>query len=239
MYGLSTSDLYFNALKDNFEDRFSRLCRRYIRDDYICLDIGANIGVTSLLIGDVCPKGAVIAVEPGASVFEALQQNIAANDLANVTPDNCAVGDKIGTARFVEHSAWGHIDEAGVEVKITTLAELKKRHNLPRVDFVKIDVEGYEPHILRSAADFLVEQRSLVYVEYNSWCLVAHSRFNPIEFLELVFDKFSEVYLVKKRGEGLIERLEPSNIIGFAHDNMVSGGCVDNLLLTSDRSRLA
>jgi hypothetical protein len=70
--GISTDDTYWKAIGDNFEPEFQRFCRRLIRPDYVCLDVGANIGVKSLFVStlpagprDRCRSGEVGRRLPG------------------------------------------------------------------------------------------------------------------------------------------------------------------------------
>jgi len=236
--GLRDADPYFASVCDGFEGDFALFCERYVGDDYVCLDIGANIGITSMILSDYSPSGRVIAVEPNADVSRALQQNIAANGLNNVTALRTAIGDSKGTARFNANSAFGHISESGVEVPLTTLGDLVTELALPRVDFVKIDVEGYEPVILRDAIEVLNAQGALVYLEFNSWCLIALSKTNPSEFLDWIFDKFEFVFVVRHGEDVLLERLPRSGVRGFLYNNLLNCHCLNDLVVTNDGRRL-
>jgi hypothetical protein len=48
--GPNESDAYFNLIHDDFEAHFRLFCRQFVQDDYVCLDIGANIGMKSLML---------------------------------------------------------------------------------------------------------------------------------------------------------------------------------------------
>jgi len=236
--GVSADDPYFTGLYNGFEDQFASLCRRYVPPDAVCVDIGANIGITSLILSDCASRGRVLAVEPSPAAYKALMANVSENDVGNVTLLQCAVGDNVGLAKFVEASAYGFVSDRGIEVEITTLEALMTRGKLDRLDFLKIDVEGYEPVILRAAVDVLTQHQPVVYLEFNSWCLIGHSRQDPISFAEWLFDNFSEVFVVHKEGPVQLTRLSRSGIFSFVHDNMVKHGCVNDLLVTNAASRL-
>jgi len=236
--GLSASDPYFASVVDNFEQDFALFCERYLRDDYNCFDIGANIGVTTMILSDFCPNGRIVSVEPNWDVYCALQENVQANALSNVTTVRSAIGDRNGTTNFSENSAFGHVVESGTIVPLMTVANLVAQSGLPHVDFVKIDVEGFEPIILRHAFDVLDAQRALIYLEFNSWCLIGLSKINPSEFLDWIFDKFASVFVVHRAQDGLLQKLTRSDALGFLYGNLLKYGCVNDLVVTNDAQRL-
>lgn len=122
--GLGHNDPYFRSLEDGFEPDFEALARTFVRDDYVCIDIGANIGVKSILLSQIANRGRVIAVEPGPNVAPLLEANIAESGLSNVSVMRAAVSDRVGVLHFAGDSAYGHIAASGVEVAATTLADI-------------------------------------------------------------------------------------------------------------------
>ena len=121
LHGISTNDAYWKGLHDNFEPEFQRFCRQLIHPDYVCLDIGANIGIKTLFLSRHCRQGCVIAVEAGKAVADCLATNIAANGCPNVISHSAAAAGHDGTLIFDEDSAWGHEATNGVEVEALTL----------------------------------------------------------------------------------------------------------------------
>jgi len=120
------------------------------------LDIGANLGLHSLLMGRA--GFTVTAYEPDPVHFELLRANLARNSATSVTPAREAVSDTDGEAEFVRvvnnttgsHLAgakanpYGPLDKFRVPVRaFATLAA--------GCDFAKVDAEGHEVVILRSA----------------------------------------------------------------------------------------
>jgi FkbM family methyltransferase len=151
--------------------------------DPVILDIGANIGVTSVVLGrQAGPRGQVIAFEPQRVIFHMLAGNIALNSLDNVHCRHQAVGSGPGTAKipcldYRQQAGFGSVElnretqsdafqqakdgrfEDVPQVSVDSLA-------LPRVDMIKIDVEGMEADVLAGAARTLREQRPLLYMEF-------------------------------------------------------------------------
>lgn len=120
------------------------------------VDVGANIGAFSLYHAMVKHAELVIAFEPSPQVFSRLAKNVEINGSKNVRVVNAAVGDKQGVLSFSEgrKSINGRVDEFGpLKVPCVTLdAEL---FNIPSIDILKIDTEGYETHVLVGASETL------------------------------------------------------------------------------------
>jgi FkbM family methyltransferase len=242
IYGDSADDPYFSTLLDEGEWPFNHICRRYVRDDYNCIDIGANVGLMTLYIGSYCTAGKILAVEPNRAVFPALQKTIQANGMQNAIAVNVAINDRDGEVQFTEESAFGHIDPNGSAVlNAVTLATLMERHRMDRVDFIKMDVEGYEPIALRGALDILKRDKPLIFMEFNSIALIMETRTEPLTFLEWILDTFAFVYLLSYRPPAteLLMRLTRANVRETFYNNVMKHGCVDDLVITDNPDRLA
>lgn len=145
----------------------------------VCLDIGANIGaITFALAKATGPNGVVHAFEPGPPFFLRLQKNVAMNPVvgARIHLHRCGLSDASGTLPWQEdstnpgnaHIHWAD-SERGVTVPVTTLDTFAKTANLPRVDFIKIDVEGMEDAVMRGATKMIASHRPTLF--YESLCV--------------------------------------------------------------------
>jgi FkbM family methyltransferase len=182
----------------------------------------------------------IISVEPNRGVFRALQNTIRANGINNASPVNVAIDEQDGQVRFAEDSAYGHIDpKGGALVEAMTFATLLQRSGIDRVDFIKIDVEGHEPVILRTALDLIKRDKPLVFVEFNCFSMVM-SNMQPLAFLEWLLETFAFVYAVTYRSPGpeLLTRVTFEDRKMFIQDNMLKHGCVDDLVVTDDAEKL-
>jgi FkbM family methyltransferase len=107
-----------------------------------------DVGAFSLYTAIVKHAERVIAFEPSPQVFPRLAKNVEINGSKNVRVVHAAVGDKQGVLSFSEggKSVNGRVDEfAPLKVPCVTLdAEL---FNIPSIDILKIDTEGYETHV--------------------------------------------------------------------------------------------
>jgi len=134
--------------------------RSAVKPGMTALDVGANVGAYSLLLGQwVGASGAVFAFEPAATARDGLQRHIQLNALDGVVRAvAAAVGAAPAKARFILESTAGEgrLATAGdngaatVEIPVTTIDEFCARERLTP-DFIKIDVEGAELEVLRGA----------------------------------------------------------------------------------------
>jgi FkbM family methyltransferase len=136
---------------------------RAIRADDICIDVGANSGVVSMLMAKAASSGQVHAFDP-LPLNCALVQASACLSNVSVAINCCAVADKEGFTEFSESEdgAYSSIRPTGRraqrlkrEVPVTTLDSYAERQHLARVDVMKIDVEGAEELVLAGAASIL------------------------------------------------------------------------------------
>jgi FkbM family methyltransferase len=127
------------------------------------IDVGANIGYTAALFARAIDDGRrVHAFEPEERNFRWLGRAIARNGLtARISPQRAAVGARVGTVSLWHNDAH-HADhriatdaldvptkDATQSVPLTTLDAYVASIGGPPVAFIKIDVQGYEPEVLR------------------------------------------------------------------------------------------
>jgi len=120
----------------------------------VVLDIGASVGDTSLWFSKkVGSTGKVYAFEPEPKNFQILLGNIEQNNVKNVTPLNIGLSDREGRMKIVSGGSASFLaeSEGEAEVTVTTIDEFVRDNKLPKVDFIKMDVEGHEMNVLRGA----------------------------------------------------------------------------------------
>jgi FkbM family methyltransferase len=129
------------------------------------VDVGAGDGLDSMVFSRaVGPTGKVLAVEAHPATFVLLEQTCRLNGLQNVTPTHLAVMDRPGSVAIAEEGS--HRDffsvvgaaESSAETKIVTgvtLDDLCHEHELSRVDFLKMNIEGAERYALQGGRELL------------------------------------------------------------------------------------
>lgn len=153
----------------------------------IMIDVGANIGRTSIcrvVLGDVV---AAYCAEPDPINYAALVRNVVDNRLQGlVLPDRLAIGDRDGSV-LLRRSRWsgGHRVEVRpresardghlIEVPYLTLDTWLDRLRVEpdAVTFVKVDVQGHELHVLRGAPRLLARRHIAWQLEIDPRLLAA------------------------------------------------------------------
>jgi FkbM family methyltransferase len=171
-----------------FERPTAAAFARYVRPGATVLDIGANIGAHTLrLAGLVGDGGKVHAFEPTDFAFRKLTANLALNPdlLRQVETVHAFLGTRAaGEAPHAIPSAWPLTGSADVHPKhfgesmLTAGARtirlddyLAERGN-PRIDFIKLDVDGFECEVLGGAQQMLARDRPVFVMEIAPYVLV-------------------------------------------------------------------
>lgn len=141
------------------------------KEDGVILDIGANFGYYAItLAAGSGSRRTIHAFEPNATTFDRLERNIRLNALGNVIAHRAALSDQVGTAgvRVVNpvNSGSTQLTE-GDSVVVTTIDAFCRSERIGRLDFLKIDVEGYENRVLRGGAATLARFRPAIMIELN------------------------------------------------------------------------
>jgi FkbM family methyltransferase len=218
----SADDPYVQRLDENAAalSGLAAFASTHLKRNAYALDVGANIGLSSVTLARLVGK--VRSFEPSPHNAGFLQRNLQLNGVRNVEVTQAAVSDAPGVLTFHEaqFGAGSHVMSPGdlsrgapsIEVPCLTLDSL----DLPRVDFMKIDVEGHEPEVLAGARRLLERDRPLIFTELNLWCLMAYADHQPGAFIRRLWERF-EVWAPEEDGT-----LTPiPHALPFLHDLIV------------------
>lgn len=162
------------AWTGSYEAELQHHIRRTIAPGAIVLDVGANIGAVTLgLARQVGDTGHVHAFEPAPPNRRRLEANLALNPALakRITLHPLGLGDRAATLHWHEEpgnpgNGWLRASGAGgIPVAVRALDEVTHELGLPRLDFIKIDVEGMEDAVLRGAAGTLRRWKPALYFE--------------------------------------------------------------------------
>lgn len=149
--------------------------RRSLQPASVVLDVGAYIGQYTLLAAKYAPHGAVIAFEPHPESYQRLQAHVVRNRFAHVHLLNKAAGERASVLTLsLDHepscsriiSASPSVNKT-IEVDVISIDQVVREMSLPRVDVIKIDVEGAEGAVVRGAQETLARFRPLLIVEMD------------------------------------------------------------------------
>ena len=187
------------AMDGCYEPGLCSFIKRHLENGQICLDIGANIGAISRALAEkVGPQGRVYACEPSPRIFTYLKKNtqgypqIACRETAlssqrGKTIFYQAPESKFGMGTLSALEGW-----EPTEVSTTTLDGFCQEERIPRIDFIKIDVEGHEAEVFEGAREILSKNREVIVVfEYSDWAennAYGKSGRSPRVLAELGFD---------------------------------------------------
>lgn len=139
----------------------------------VIIDGGANAGFFTIPVANrIRSRGQrIISFEPQLTLFRALSGSLALNDISFCDLRYAGLGDALGTAQVpdidygtpqdfgtVQISATG----SGTPVEVVTIDSL----GLERVDFIKLDVEGYECAALAGGIGMIQQHRPYIWVEF-------------------------------------------------------------------------
>jgi FkbM family methyltransferase len=166
----------------SYEPALHEFLERNVRPGMICLDIGANLGEVALHMAlRAGPSGRVLAFEPIPPVRARLERHVARNGLGGVlSVESVALSSGEGrvTMSFAtetqRNQGQGSIVRVEnedtllrVEVATQSLDSLVASRALPRVDLIKIDVQGAEPLVIAGARETLARFAPDLFMEVS------------------------------------------------------------------------
>ncbi|KQS99089.1 hypothetical protein ASG68_18875 [Rhizobium sp. Leaf453] len=153
---------------------------------HVCLDVGANIGVYSNIFASLSGDAAnVHAFEPVRHIRNKLLANSKLNGHSEINVNSFALGDvetqmtmfqikpghrRGGVSSLMQNDTYKelgkeHFDE--VVVPVLLLDNYVEQKQLPSVDFIKIDVEGFEMNVLRGGRKTVSKYRPFIILELD------------------------------------------------------------------------
>jgi len=185
------------SIKETFLDRFYERFGARIEDGWTIVDIGGGIGDYTLFAAVANPHGKVFAFEPFPESFALLQQNQAANNVANVQAFPEAIWSQAGAVKidstlgepgqFISRTtedAGGTPTSGGsfAQVPSISMADAFARMEIAHCDLMKIDCEGAEYPILFNTPEDVLERVQRIVMEYHD-SLTQYTHRDMQEFL--------------------------------------------------------
>jgi FkbM family methyltransferase len=164
-----------------WEPNIQEVFENYIKKDWVVIDGGAHIGIHTIKLSKLADK--VYAFEPMRASYDLLRENIKLNGCTNVRLDHRGLSSNKGTSTWAwiskdnisssglkdnsigEHfnREWYPTEEEQYEVDLISIDEL----NLNKVDFIKLDLEGYERKAIDGCKETIKRCRPMLLIE--SW----------------------------------------------------------------------
>lgn len=163
------------AQRIDFDDDFREKTKSLIPDGGFVIDCGACMGMYTKIFSDlVGPLGLVLAYEPNQENLFFLTHNVSKFPVQNTFVRNAA----LGSARGFGNSTYKptNVGESIVEMKydderypveFTTLDYSVREITTRRVNFIKVDVEGWEFFLLVGGWNLILKDKPVIYIEVN------------------------------------------------------------------------
>ena len=157
------------------EKHFTDFVRLYLKKGDVALDLGANLGYHTITMAELVENsGKILSFEPQRIIFQQLNCNVFLNRLDNVDTYNLAVGNSNSDV-FIDSPNYHRInpmytnigntsintDNVGYKVHQIQLDSLE----LNRLDFIKLDIQGYELFALQGAKNTIDKFKPVMFME--------------------------------------------------------------------------
>jgi FkbM family methyltransferase len=162
----STDIVIFKEILYQQEYRYlTELQQKLNLDVRYIIDAGANIGTATVYLKSVFPEATIVCIEPEADNFAMLQKNIQVNGFDRVTPFKGGLWNKEtwlevkSGFRDKERELSFYVTEVGESERTDnsilgiTVEGIKAKWAFPRIDILKIDIEGAERYLFSNLAD--------------------------------------------------------------------------------------
>lgn len=195
--------LYFDINNQHKENIYQN-----IENGDIILDVGSNIGEVLLNMAKVNPAGKIYGFEPVNSTFQKLFKNVSLNEFQNIMISRLALSDKNETVYYQEkagHSGGTMMSkETGKNqtqfIEALTLDEFVKTHGLEKIDFIKVDIEGFEMNFVNGAIETLKNFKPLLFMEVDQNKL-KRQQTSASALLEKLFSLNYQIFYAETRKE--------------------------------------
>ena len=199
-------------INDGFwEPHVEHVLRRFLAPGSVFVDIGANVGwhtaLASSVVGGV---GQVYAIEPNPDNARLIAHTIERNGLSNVHLVPIALGESTGFASF--RSAIGsnggflnHDERDSLDPSVTIVPTMRFDDlDIPRVDVVKIDVEGAEPIVFRGATETIERDHPVIVFEFSCEMTERVSGVAPRDHLKMFESHAYALSLIERPSGSLV-----------------------------------
>lgn len=180
-------------------------CIPFIRRFGHAVDIGANCGIWTRVLARCFSL--VTAFEPSPEAIECFWLNNPwreMDDRSQVVLKTIALGAEAGTLKLntqLRSSGFTRADPEGdLEIDVRTLDSF----NLPAVDFIKIDVEGFEHPVIKGAVETIQKHRPVVIIEQKPDNAERHG-----------FKRFGALRLLEKMGAKVVAEISGDFVVQF------------------------
>lgn len=140
----------------------------------VIIDLGANIGLSTVFFLNKYPDCKIFAVEPEKSNYHLLENNL--KNYNNCKIYNYGIWDKPAILTIKDNNLgnWGFsVEETEIAdentIKAITLDEIIKQNNIQQIDILKIDIEGAEIELFKNNYEHWLKITKVIIIELHDW----------------------------------------------------------------------
>lgn len=166
---------------------------KHIKTGDLVIDVGAYVGDHTLAYSDrVGHNGRVIAFEPNNEAFECLVYNLGRRNNCELRNEAVGSGGKVVLIKCPDNIGMTYVQNSKNGFEAVAIDSL----NLNRCDFIKIDCEGFEMEVLKSAIDIIERFKPKLLIEVNTYALSRNgiTREDIFNFLDSYGYKYENIY---------------------------------------------
>ena len=226
IFGDTEDQSVFNNIMNgsDYENHMVDFYKELLNKDSVCVDVGANIGILSMYMS-LFTEAPIYAFEPIKDTFEFLKKNIEFNKM-NVTPFNIALSDFTGKTQFEydpkKNGSATFSKNGTVEVEVMKLDDFVETNKIEKIDVIKMDIEGFETHMMYGAQNVIENMRPDIVTEY---CppMMRERGFEPNKFFHILESYYKNIYLVDRPVMQLIKvtsNLQLETILNSGYHNI-------------------
>lgn len=244
-YELDLREVIDNAMyiEGSREPDTSHALKILCKHGHVVLDIGANVGSHALPMASyVGDEGKVYAFEPVPWAMKRMKRNLELNNFRNMVLEPIALSDTneevemkfrasfklgsnsgVGGGGKIDDSWWNECEQ--VKVRMETLDSYVSKHNITRIDLIKLDVDGFEGKVIRGALRTFRHLKPIIIMEVApAWTEMRGDNMKDVlqDIAQLGYKFYQEINFepIMNISE-LIDALPPGggfNVVASAHD---------------------
>ena len=205
--------IFFNVYEKSESQFIKSICFEGMK----ILDIGANIGYYTALFSQLAgDKGSVIAIEPDLESYKYLSKSINSFNYKNVFSFRLAASDiKQKLPLFISKENRGdnrlystNQKRNSIMVDCITVDELLEENKIENLDLIKIDVQGYEPKVMKGMLNIVRSSKKLILLSEFWPKGILQAGESPKNFLTMLRKMHFQLFELKKNG--FLVLLKPS-----------------------------
>ena len=171
------------------------------------IDIGAHIGLFSILVSNICKNGMIYSYEPEKENYNLLNTNLKNNNIKNINFNNLGVASKNGIMKlyfnkndFAGHSLYRK-SEHSVDIKTISIDDIFLKNNLLQCDLLKLDCEGGEYDIIMNLSEAILEKINAICIEYEK---IPDLKYTKKDMISKLRKKFIVIDQINSENAGYI-----------------------------------